>query len=113
MKQSAIAAAIERDLLRSDNSQPAIDITKCFSCGYSMTYRGSRFCSERCREWFDDGNPSYERQEELARKPSAATIVCLGCRKEFYSRGLRCCSTDCERRYREHQDNLAIMAEVG
>jgi hypothetical protein len=113
MKQSDIAAVIERDLLRADTASPSIDITKCFSCGYSMRYRGSRFCSDRCREWFDAGNLSYEQQEELARKPSAMTIVCLGCRKEFYSRGLRCCSTDCERSYRERQDNLAVMAEVG
>jgi hypothetical protein len=113
MKQSSIAAVIERDLLRVDTASPSIVITECFSCGYRMRYRGPRFCSDRCREWFDAGNPSYEQQEELARKPSAMSIVCLGCRKEFYSRGLRCCSVECERRYRERQDNLAVMAEVG
>jgi len=123
-KQSAIAAVIERDLLRSDNSQPAIDITKCFSCGYSMTYRGSRFCSERCRDWFDDGNPSFEDQRSPmvyrwrdGRLMSAGRygfyIACAGCHKEFESLGLRCCTPDCERAYRERQDNLAIMAEVG
>jgi hypothetical protein len=78
-----------------------------------MTYRGNRFCSERCREWFDAGNPSYEQQEEWARKPSAMSIVCGGCHKEFYSKRLRCCSVECERRYRDRQDNLATMAEVG
>src|SRR5262249_7734767 len=113
MKQSAIAPVIERDLLRQDTASPSIDITKCFSCGYSMRYRGNRFCSERCREWFDAGNLSYEQQEELARKPSAMSVVCLGCRKEFYSKGLRCCTPDCERHYRERRDNLAVMAEVG
>jgi hypothetical protein len=112
MKQSAVAAAIERDLLRADVS-PAIDITRCFSCGHSMVYRRSRFCSENCRDWFDAGNPSYEQQQEWTRKPAAMSIVCLGCQKEFYSKGLRCCSVDCERHYREHQDNLAVMAEVG
>jgi len=113
MKQSDIAAVLERDLLRTDIASPSIESTECFSCGYRMRYRGNRFCSEHCREWFDAGNLSYEQQEELARKPSAMSIVCLGCRKEFYSRGLRCCSPDCERRYRERQDNLAVMAEVG
>src|SRR3974390_1332294 len=104
MRQSEIAAVIERDLLRAD-ARPVIDITKCFSCGYSMTYRGSRFCSDRCRECYDAGNLSYEQQEELARKPSAMSIVCLGCHKEFYSRGLRCCSVECERAYCERQSN--------
>jgi hypothetical protein len=112
MKQAAIAAVIERDLLRGE-SAPAIDITKCFSCGYSMVYRGNRFCSERCREWFDAGNPSYEQQEESARKPSAISIVCKGCHKALDSKGLRCCSVECERRYCERQNNLAVMAEVG
>jgi hypothetical protein len=112
MKQAAIAAVIERDLLRREDS-PTIDITKCFSCGYSMIYRSNRFCSERCREWFDAGNPSYEQQEEWASKPRALSIVCEGCHKEFHSKGLRCCSADCERRYCERQANLAIMAEVG
>jgi predicted nucleic acid-binding Zn ribbon protein len=112
MKQAAIAAVIERDLLR-DDARPSIDITKCFSCGHSMTYRGLRFCSDRCREWFDAGGPSYEQQQEWVRKPPVLSIVCGGCQKEFESKGLRCCSIDCERAYVERQQNLAIMAEVG
>jgi hypothetical protein len=118
MKQSDIAAVIERDLLRQE-ARPSINIVPCFSCGYRMIYRGRRgdlngnFCSMRCQDWFDAGNPPYEQQEEWARKPSAMSIVCKGCHKEFYSKGLRCCSTECERRYRERQDNLVIMAEVG
>jgi hypothetical protein len=138
MKQSAIAAVIERDLLHSDAGKPSIDITKCFSCGFSMRYRGSRCCSERCREWFDTGNPGYD-QDWLYRQPSGPwrviagppgtvgteyhnpdmrptksgfMIRCAHCTKEFDSRGLRCCSTECERRYRERKDNLAVMAEV-
>ena len=38
---------------------------------------------------------------------------CGFCGKEFESKGLRCCSLNCERAYRERQDNFAIMAEVG
>jgi len=124
MKQSAIARVIERDLLRADSGQPAIDITKCFACGYRMTYRGSRFCSERCRDRYDTGNPSYDEQRSPivyrlsdGRPLSAGRygfhIACAGCHKEFESLGLRCCTPDCERAYRERQDNLAIMAEVG
>jgi hypothetical protein len=40
-------------------------------------------------------------------------IECAGCGRQFDSRGLRCCSTGCERQYRERKDNAAVMAEVG
>lgn len=39
-------------------------------------------------------------------------IRCGGC-KEFESKGLRCCSVECDRRYRERLDNLAVMAAAG
>ena len=45
--------------------------------------------------------------------PSGFLINCANCGKEFDSKGSRCCSTKCERLYRDRQDNLAIMAEVG
>ena len=45
--------------------------------------------------------------------PKGFYIDCANCRKEFESLGLRCCSVDCERGYRERQDNLAVMAEAG
>jgi hypothetical protein len=40
-------------------------------------------------------------------------IRCPGCNKEFESTGLRCCSTECERRYRESDENAKLMAKVG
>jgi hypothetical protein len=40
-------------------------------------------------------------------------IECLGGRKEFDSKGLRCCSSECERAYRSSKDAVATMAEVG
>jgi hypothetical protein len=40
-------------------------------------------------------------------------IECTGCRKTFISRGLRCCSTDCERKHRERIEIAATVAEVG
>lgn len=154
MQQAQIAAVIERDLLRADDGKPSADTTRCSSCGYSMIARKGRFCSDRCRSWFDAGNPSYEEQCEhqralenaplrgfvavagppgtvgtnpwqsildasgggtpiLRRGAHGFYIHCAGCQKEFESRGLRCCSAACERRYRERQDNLAVMAEAG
>jgi hypothetical protein len=153
MKQAAIASVIERDLLRADDAKPRTDISKCFVCGYSMVYRGKRFCSDRCRDFYDAGNAGQEQDwlrppdcedvplgdlRVIAGPPSVEIgsryyvgvfgrepmllqqrtrngyiIRCAGCHKEFDSKGLRCCSIECERRYRERQDNLAVMAEAG
>jgi hypothetical protein len=137
MKQSDIAAVIERDLLRVD-ARPPNNTVQCFSCGYGMICRGSRFCSDRCREWYDVGNPGFA-QDWLERKRTAWRVIagprgtvgteyhnpdlrstkagcpigCAHCGQEFDSKGLRCCSIECEHAYRERQDNLATMAEVG
>jgi hypothetical protein len=123
MKQSAIAAVIERDLLRSDAGKPSTITVECFSCSHRMRYRGSRFCSDRCREWFDVGNPGYGqppgtvgseyRGTSMRPTKDGYMIRCASCQKEFSSKGLRCCSAECERLLRERKDNLAIMAEVG
>jgi len=45
--------------------------------------------------------------------PSAVMPDCAHCRKEFESVGPECCSTDCERFFRERQNNLAVMAKAG
>jgi hypothetical protein len=125
MKTAAIAAAIKRDLLRDDD-KPASDITECFSCGRGMMYRGNRFCSARCRDWYDAGNPGrgqdwlhgelvyrWRDGRPMQRGPQGFLINCAHCSKQFDSKGLRCCSKECERAYRDRQDNLAVMAEVG
>jgi len=64
MKQADIAAAIERDLLRVDDGRPSTEVVECFMCGYGMTYKRSRFCLDRCCDYFDAGNPGY-RQDWL------------------------------------------------
>jgi hypothetical protein len=99
------------------------DIIACRSCGYAFPYKerradlNGRFCSVRCQDWFDAGNPApLERGHYgAAMRPTREgfMIRCASCRQEFESRGLRCCSADCERRCRERQDNLAVMAEAG
>jgi hypothetical protein len=151
------------------------NIIACFSCGHTFVYRGrtgaasvwigsdedghpspdtsmsGRFCSMRCQEWFDGGNPSYEQQCEHESKLTGAAlgnfvvvagppdlevgsklyeglgflgmpmrrgrygfyIGCAHCNKEFESKGLRCCSTDCERAYRESQERRAVLKEAG
>jgi hypothetical protein len=104
------------------------NIVTCFVCQRGMIYRGQRgdlngrFCSLRCREWYDAGNAPLTEQKISYRwrdgRPMQETakgfrIPCANCKRDFESLGLRCCSADCERRSRERKDNLAVMAEVG
>jgi hypothetical protein len=120
-------------LLLADRHRAETDhnVVACFSCGRTYLYKGrqgelnGRFCSMRCQGWFDAGNPSYEQQRErkiiyrwrdgrpMKMGAHGFLIDCAGCGKQFDSKGLRCCSPDCEHRYRERADNLATMAEVG
>jgi hypothetical protein len=130
MKTEQLAAVLLAD--RNREAQERTDIIACFSCGYNFVYRGrqgelnGRFCSMRCQNWYDAGNPGHERQRELTKiiyrdhagrpmKPSrdGFYIRCVGCEKEVESLGLRACSIECERHYGERQKNLAIMAEAG
>jgi hypothetical protein len=99
----------------------------CFACGVIMgKYRDGRFCSARCRGAYDNGAPAYGRGETQTRiiyktrsgepmRPTASgfLIQCANCNKEFDSKGLRCCSIECERGLGEKRKNLEIMAEVG
>jgi hypothetical protein len=52
--------------------------------------------------------PRDRRQREIG-----VWIECAHCGRSHDSKGLRCCSAECERRYSERQDNLRLMAEVG
>lgn len=95
----------------------------CFMCGRRLLYRGSRFCCDRCRDFYDAGNDpgslrtkiTYTRRDGTPMQPGAEGFLmsCAHCRKEFESRGLRCCSPACETAYREQQDNLATLAAAG
>jgi hypothetical protein len=113
MKQAAIAAVLRRDLLPEDKA-PKIATVKCFMCGLGMVYRGSRFCSQRCRDYYDDGAPGFA-QDWLQPKinygmrmgPHGFYIHCANCQKEFESKGLRCCSVSCERQLGERDVEAA------
>jgi hypothetical protein len=64
MNTADLAAAIERDLLRTEPVRT--DAPECFACGRSFLPRPSdgeatsRFCSPRCREAYDAGLPPYD-----------------------------------------------------
>jgi hypothetical protein len=127
LSTTKLTAAILHDHDRAGDRSPQ-NLANCFSCGQSMIYRGSqgddsgRFCSTRCREWHDAGNPPWDSHYAgksnplwygLLMGPHGFFIDCASCGKRFDSKGPRCCSIECERRYRERKDNAAIMAEVG
>jgi hypothetical protein len=57
--------------------------------------------------------PRGYRFTSMTMSAQGYRIRCASCCREFESRGLRCCSPECERGYRERQENLAAMAEVG
>jgi hypothetical protein len=114
MKQSALARAIERELLR-EPSTPKHQTAKCFLCGRDYLYvdtsgdDNGRFCSARCREAYDAGLPAYDpnyasknnpRWYSLPMGKHGFLINCAGCGRQFDSKSLRCCSVECERAYR-------------
>jgi hypothetical protein len=95
MRQSEIASVIERDLLREEPPPASHNIVECISCGHSFRYRGrnhelnGNFCSPRCQNWYDNGNPRH-RDINLYRwrngpemKPGrhGFYIRCAGCHK--------------------------------
>jgi hypothetical protein len=57
---------------------------------------------------------SKKLSRDIKRRGSTGWVIeCFGCGKEFDSKGLRCCSAECERAYREHCENEQLMAEAG
>jgi predicted nucleic acid-binding Zn ribbon protein len=83
-----------------------VAIASCVSCGRGFIQRESRFCSDRCREWFDGGNPpytSYDANDYIAAvKPRPATDDgCLVCSKRIVAAGrkrLKFCSDACRKK---------------
>src|SRR6516164_6391632 len=103
------------------------NIIPCWACGFTFVYRGRRndlngnFCSRRCQDWHDAQNGPVSNEivyrwrdsKPMPMGPKGFYIDCAHCQKEFESLGLLCCSVECERGYREQEENLAVMAEVG
>ena len=74
-----LAANLLADRQR-EREQPKHNIVPCWSCGHTFVYRGRQgelngnFCSMRCQDWYDDGNPTYEQQCEHERKLTGAAL---------------------------------------
>jgi hypothetical protein len=115
-KRPRLAAAIERDLLRSAPKPQSAP--PCFTCGRSYSRGDGRFCHPRCRSAFDAGAPAYEppdlgRFYSLPKGPAGFWIDCAHCGKRFESRGWRTCAVDCRRKAHERRANEADMADAG
>src|SRR5215472_1400852 len=82
-RSEKLTAALLADREQHATKQSRHNIISCFSCGTTFVYRGrqadlnGRFCSMRCQDWFDDGNPSYEQQREHGRKLINAPLADL------------------------------------
>jgi hypothetical protein len=136
---ATLADALKADIL-ADRPFTSPSSVECFLCERSYIYKGpngddsGRFCSDKCRESYDaayrrpeavdpfkptgwrvvaGSNPGYLPSTPMRRRSVAWIISCPGCQCEFESRGLRCCSMECERRLQERAENMALMAEVG
>jgi hypothetical protein len=114
MRMSAIASAIEKDLF-ADRPQRDHRSALCLACGRSYINGDGRFCSTRCRDGFDVGLPPFQQQEtrsaqtwfagrSMRPRGDGFLIPCAHCKREFVSKGLRCCSTECERKLRARKD---------
>jgi hypothetical protein len=126
MKTVTLAAAIQRDLLRAEPAKT--NAPACFACGRSFMPRPSTgddnthaFCSAGCREYYDAGGPPFDpsyasktnpRWYSLPMGRHGFVIRCFGCDKDFDSKGLRCCSIECERDYLRRRENEQTMAAV-
>jgi hypothetical protein len=120
--------------------RPAPRVGCCFLCGRSYSTQSldgdssTQFCSAKCRGAYDAGialavepNPFVVDQWRViagpppGRMPKAPRMMgrhgfyidCLHCKREFESRGLRCCSAECGRALKSRADTAATMAEVG
>jgi hypothetical protein len=97
-------------------------IEDCLACGRSHSGRDGEWCSPRCRDASANGWPRYRPVEvkyfDLRWRPMVAKgdgweIACRCCGGEFVSKGLRCCTPDCERLLRQREEKAAVLAEVG
>jgi hypothetical protein len=84
MSQTERAERLAANLLADQQRErPKHNIVPCWSCGHTYVYRGRRgdlngnFCSMRCQAWYDDGNPTYERQCERESKLLGASLGSL------------------------------------
>src|SRR5262249_40068916 len=126
MKTSTITRILLRDILREDQQEEQPAGPLCFGCSQPYSERklvpgsddSSRFCSVHCRQDYDPdlaanyGGKTQPHWYSMPLGRHGFLIKCAGCGKRFDSMGLRCCSTECERTYRERQEINRLLAQV-
>jgi hypothetical protein len=112
-------------------------VIQCHTCGRDQLYGvdTGHYCSPRCQELAAEGFPPYQPVDlrrlfattwrvsaggdpgyipaPMKMGPEGFFTKCPGCSGTFESKGLRCCSKECERRYRDRVENIQAMAELG
>ena len=123
------AESIERQII-ADRAERAArtgeDTPECVACGRA-TLSPDGFYHQRCRDWIARGESTARDRGRLDRfayaslrhvagpdaghlprgmraGPSGFFIRCHHCEMEFESKGLRCCSDDCERSLQRAED---------
>jgi hypothetical protein len=113
-----LADAIAADILRERPETP--DLDHCFLCKRAFTPGkgfglNGRFCSPLCLDAYDAGYIHREPKPpyDFPVRGDGFLFNCRNCQKPFVSKGLRCCSTECERKYRDKEDIAKTLAEIG
>jgi hypothetical protein len=117
-RASRLASTIAADILRDAPEPP--DLDHCFLCKRAFTPGkgfgiNGRFCSRLCLDAYDAGYVHRESKPtyKFPVRGDGFLIPCRNCKREFVSKGLRCCSPACERAYCESIEIEKITAEVG
>jgi hypothetical protein len=128
LNTATLTDAIFSNLTSETETKASRGIIECFACRSTFVYRkpddperNARFCSKRCQDAFDAGvryKPAeieYQHADgrAMAKRGLGFAMTCPGCDKEFTSLGLRCCSPECERAYRDRQEAIKKAAQVG
>jgi len=139
--RDSLTAAIKADLLRPDKPKNT-NVTPCVTCGRATLIQNgdpqSTYCSTRCKEALArgllprftelpstdsiytkrwkvvapaDGEPGYMLRPMRMGKEDFL-VACAHCRREFDSKGWRCCLAECERSYRAKESRATVMAEA-
>jgi hypothetical protein len=84
----------------------------CFACGrtyLSTVAHNARFCSSNCVDQYDAG---YMPRSQDLTPPDGVMLACLGCGHAFRSRGIRCCSDNCERKSAQRSSAKTELAAI-
>jgi len=121
LNTATLTDAIFSDLTSQTETKASRGIIECFACRSTFVYRkpddperNGRFCSKTCQDGFDAGSrykpveiaSRHNDGQTMGKRGQGFAVTCPGCDKEFTSLGLRCCSPECERRYRERREAI-------